>query len=105
MKFPKNELNAEQSAKIGKMERRQELKYLNGFREFLKTKPIPKLKNSEEKTVILKNEYFEAEAHWKLKDGIWVCTQADPKISWMLKMTREQAKLECLRMGFNWEWK
>ena len=50
------------------------------------------------------NEYWEADATWRRKEGIWVCVAASGVIRWMKGMNPVQAKFELDRRGCQWEW-
>ena len=50
------------------------------------------------------NEYWEAQARWKRRDGVWACMEAGEMIRWMERMSPESAKLNLARRGCQWEW-
>lgn len=47
---------------------------------------------------------MEAAAVWKKIYGIWSCISTTPNLQWMIGMNTDQAKLNLLKMGAEYEW-
>lgn len=65
---------------------------------------VEQMTNSASKLLRVETEYFRAGAIWRKIYGIWSCTQAAPKLRWMVGQTISQSKVALLKMGASWQW-
>jgi len=61
-------------------------------------------KNCPTRILMVRTEYFEAEALWKKVGGIWSCVGvSSPEIGWKVGEKAGAVKLALLRMGAEWK--
>lgn len=74
------------------------------YRPKATTKPPEYRDRDMERVMRCWNKYWVAGAIWRRKEGIWGCKEAAPIIRWMVGKSPEEAKLELLKRGCEWEW-
>ena len=49
-------------------------------------------------------EFWTATSVWRSADGVWFCTQADPKLQWMFHKTTAEVHRQLLLLDARWQW-
>lgn len=72
--------------------------------EFSRRQSKPVYGKEIERLLRVKNEYFDCQAIWRKKEGVWTCVSAAPIIRWMVGKTPAEAKIELVKRGCSYEW-
>lgn len=67
--------------------------------------PTLKFLPDKKRLLLAYNEYHTGGATYERKQGQWTCTYAAHYLSFLLKKTPAEAKVELIKRGYEWEWR